>query len=144
MADFLPTYISGDEAIALARRTWKYAESVDLEVAAANLTPNDRAGWRNLFEAIHAWYNDVINRSQVSVWLGSKAIADDCEQFNNRIKPWHDRAVAAGAPATAGDAPAVPGTMPPGALEGFTGSIRWIAIAVVAVAAVSLVREVRR
>lgn len=143
MANFLPRYISGNEARELAARTWRYAEAVGLEVAASSLPPNDRQAWGNLFDAIHAWYNDLINRSAVSTWLGSAAIADDCETFNAKISAWHDRAVRAGAPATAGDPPIVPGVADPSLGANLTSSIRWIAIAVVAVAAVALVREAR-
>lgn len=139
----LPTFVTDAEALERARAAWKYAEAVDIEVShAPGLTDADRASWRAEFDAQHAWYNDVINRSGVAVTLGSAAIADDAETFIKRSSAWSKRAREAGAPPTAPGAPEVPGG-DDGKPSELGRTIRFVAVAVVAVAALSALRSVR-
>lgn len=137
----LPTFITGDEARRLAREVFDYFGAVGAEVAASSLDPAARLQWTNTSAAFNAWYQDLINASAVSQWLGAKAIADDAETWRDAARTFSERARAAGAPATAPPAPEIPGVA--ASATDIVSAAKWVALAVVAVAAVSAVRTLR-
>lgn len=137
----LPTFITGDEALRIARGVFDYFSAVGEEVAASGLDSAAKLQWANTSGAFNRWYQDLINRSEVAQWLGAKAIADDSETWRDAAAGFSARARAAGAPATAPAAPVIPGVAP--SSGEVTSAIKWVAVAVIAVAALSTVRTLR-